>query len=175
MENHLKFFTSISNKILKKTLFRGVFLSFLGMALLLAAAIVFPPAELKTSGFFLFLVSMALLAIELIPYRRLQKEQENPDFLLLEEETLSFYKNGKLLILIPLASIKKLSYCSNESLYGLCFSLDPEKEKAKVMSKRLDPLYLSKKKEGIDLFLPYFSEQTFESIKDLFAECHEDE
>jgi hypothetical protein len=129
--------THITPGLLRFALFRGTLMGGIGAAILLFSGIFLPPALLQGWGFFLFMLSIGLIAWGLIPYRRLKRLETNPNRLILDSEgAIHFLAKGKVLQSIPREAVKSLRWVEKRPTgwfstglpaYGIEISL-PQKE-----------------------------------------------
>lgn len=150
--------TTIHASLLRKFLLRGTLIAGLGAFLLLLGGTLLPLHTLQIWGIPVMVVAFVLIAMGLVPYRRLAKKQIHPDKLLCEEEQWTFVYRGKPLFKIPAQSIDTLTFREEGEVYGLCFQLKrPLEKQISVMKK--GSLITRFMQEGCDLFLPYFSKR----------------
>lgn len=167
----LKFRSSIKPELLKKTLFRGTMLGGIGIGILIIAALVLPLHILEIWGFPILVCGLLLIAIDLIPYRRLSQLELSPYELHFNGKTLIFFKKGDALFEIDIHSIESLEYVEKNQIYGWKIRLKrPIENKIRVVAPRAQfetfySRYLQKI-EDCDLFLPYFSKRSFDELKD---------
>lgn len=122
-------------------------------------------------GIPIFITGLALIAIGLLPYRRLLRLQLKPHEIHDEGEYLIFLQQGKPLFKICKKNIQKIAFLKKENIYGLGVWLKrPLEEKIKVLQPNFDfAAFMAdsvQRFEGCDLFLPYFTERSCEEIKD---------
>lgn len=123
-------------------LFLGSILAILGAALLLYSGIALPVETLKKWGALLFLISLGLIAAGLIPYRRLQKLELNPDQLVILEKGLIYKRAGVQEWQLPFDSIQSIDYVDNPWRYGILLHIE----------------------NRWDIFLPYFTKRSYEEL-----------
>ncbi|NGX61748.1 MAG: hypothetical protein K940chlam9_01237 [Chlamydiae bacterium] len=121
---------------------------------------------MKIWGIPLFFTGLILIAIGILPYRRLTRIQLKPHEFHYDGQSLHYYEQGKPQLRIPQNSIESLSYVEKDELYGLLIKLKrPFQEKIAILNNRFDlESFLTKSAEKFpegDLFLPYFSERSF--------------
>lgn len=163
-----KYRSSIHTPLLQKALMRGSFLAGIG-ALALLAGTFLPPENLKIWGPFLFLFSLGLIGWGLIPYRRLKRLETEPHEILITKDRLLFCWRKKPAFSIPLKRIKKAVFISSGDVYGIGISLeDASLSYVQALDEKFDITHFQQhsiKKYGCDLFLPYFSQRTFEALQ----------
>lgn len=122
------FYTSIHPKWLKKRLFFGIPFAVAGVLVLLAGS--FSKIVLENWGSGLFLLSFALIAFGLIPYRRLKRVEENPQTLVMSETALTY--RG---VSYPLVS-SHVAFYENRINYGIVLTTPLGKRKLPFFSLR---------------------------------------
>lgn len=123
-------------------LFLGSILAILGALLLLYSGIALPVETLKKWGVLLFLISLGLIAAGLIPYRRLQRLELNPDQLVILEKGLIYKRAGVQEWQLPFDSIQSIDYVDNPWRYGILLHVE----------------------NSWDIFLPYFTRRSYEEL-----------
>ncbi len=135
--------TAIKPALLKWKLFIGTLLAITGASVIVLSGSFLSVEALKKWGLFLLLFSLSLIALGLIPYRRLQKLEIKPNELELLDHGLAYRKNGKVEWILPYSSITDLDYVEDPWRYGIRLKVE----------------------ERWALFLPYFTRRSFESLK----------
>lgn len=167
--NIIKFRSSIRPSLLHSVLFQGSLLAFFGMLLLLGTGAFLSQESLKHWGLLIFFMSIGLIAIGMLPYRRLTRLEINPHEIVLEKDHLHFFMKKKCLISIPLKNIEKMSFIELGRVYGIGiwlknFSL--ENAITRETSFNIFKFHKnSQKKYQCDLFLAYFSKRTFAELQ----------
>lgn len=116
------FYSSMKSVHLKRRLFWGTPAALLGAVLLLYESIV-----RIDWGFPLFLLAFCLMAIGLLPYRRLKKLDAFPSQIVITEERLIYFQQGKVRVEIPLNAIRKLKEYESYFSYGITVSTQEKK------------------------------------------------
>lgn len=160
----------IRSSLKRSVLLRGTILAAVGGILILAGGFI-SKGVLSVWGLPLYFVGIGLIAIGLIPQRKLQMLENTPNEIHVDREfTLTFRSKNKPLFSIPLASIKKIEYVERDHLYGLAiWFLQPPTHKIILFNPtfNLKNLHLeSKKKFNCDLFLAYFSKHSLQELFD---------
>lgn len=151
MNNSTTLRTSISPSLLKWRLYLGSFLAGSGAFLLLISAIYLSPTALEKWGFLILIFGLGLIALGLIPYRKLQRLEVKPNELLVSEHGLAYYKGGSLQWKLPYSSIHSIQFLESAWSYGI--GLDVEGR--------------------FDLYLPYFTKRSFEILEKNFKDHSE--
>lgn len=162
--------SSLSSEVLKKALFRGSLIAFVGLFILLYVGITLYPQDLSYIGFPTMFVSFGLMSWGMYPYRNLSRMQLHPHKFQMDETLLNYSKGDKISLKIPLDSIKEMGYHEQGNHYGLAIHLkEPLPEKLCVLDPKLDMHRLrrdSLRKFSCDLFFPYFTEHAVKKIAD---------
>jgi hypothetical protein len=78
---------------------------------------------LAATGIWAYLLGLALIAIGLIPYRKLSQLELFPNVLEVHPESLVFMKRGKEPLVIPRDEISTLSFFESKSRYGILLTM----------------------------------------------------
>lgn len=117
--------TTVLPSFLKRRLFLGTALAFCGAVILLYSGLFLSKEALNSFGIILFMVSMGLIALGLIPYRSLQRQENQPDHLLLDDqENLTYLKKGTKCWQVPLNRVKTVQYFNGMFSYGILMKID---------------------------------------------------
>lgn len=130
----MKRFSIVKVEVKKRLLFRGMFLAFTGVSLLIGMGTFADVEMLSFWGIPTFIVGVFLIGWGLIPYRNLTRLETHPHYLLLENNHLTFVSTHGNHVLVSYENIHAISYVETKNRYGI----------------RLDL------KEGDPLFLPCF-------------------
>ncbi len=160
----------VKPELKKSLLLRGSVLAAMGGALLLFSGAMIPPAGLEVWGWPIVILSFGLIAVGLMPYRRLCRLESRPSKLLLTDDNEIIYLfNDRKRVTIPYEAVKKMEYLQNDGLYGVGIWIDLSASKKVVVH---DPTFnyqshqrVAKRRFGCDLFLPFFSERAFNQLK----------
>ena len=171
MQDHSTLRTSIPSQLLKRTLMIGFSLALIGILGLLYGGIYAHLAELQFWGFTLFILSIGLITMGMLPYRRLTRLQLKPNELcMVAPDQLEYYSKGRKLLTIPLQSIDHFGYVNRYLVYGVTVWLKPDpKDPVLVHQGRseVDVLrYKGQKLAGADLFFSYFNQRSFQELID---------
>jgi hypothetical protein len=151
-------------------LLRGSAIAGIGALILLIAGATVPPQDLSIWGWPIIIVSFGLIAIGLIPYRRLSRLEDKPSKLVLTDDNEIIYiVNDRKRVTIPYDSIEKMEYLKNSNIYGIGLWLKKNNNLKPVVH---DPLFnaighqkIAQKRFGCDLFLPFFSERALAELQ----------
>lgn len=171
MKRILSVRSTIYPQIMRKTLFRGVFVGLLGILIIIYAGIAIPEKTLSVWGFPLFMLGIGLLTFGLIPYRRLTRLESKPDELIVTDSNdLEFYSKATILMHIPIESIERVEYLKKNQLYGVGVWLKRNQSSKKVVfHPNFDIAAFQKRADrfGADLFFPYFSERSVKELQEV--------
>jgi hypothetical protein len=171
--------SSISSPLLRSTLFQGFAIAFLGVLILLLAGSFLPVAFLHTWGWSLFLISLGLITVGLLPYRRLSRLQLKPnELILVNSNQVVFSLQGRKLLTLPLQSVSQISYISLSKLYGIAIWLKPA-PLAPIIIHQLPEKVKKLRQQGqrmgnADLFFPYFNQRAYDELMDWQYERNEE-
>lgn len=174
----LKLRSSVKSSLKKFVLIRGTVLAVLGVCILLYGALFLAVETLAVWGFPMLFVAIALIAIGLMPYRRLCRREKRPDEIV-ENGNLALHYNmeGRPTFTIPLVSIDRKAYVEKGRDYGIAIWLkQPLPQKLIVFNPNVDMEKYqqeSLKRHGSDLFFPYFTERSYKALT-AFEEVEED-
>lgn len=156
----LKLRSSIKPALHRYVLFRGTSLAFIGAILLLYHGIFVRAEELGSYGFLVITLGIGLIALGLLPYRRLTKLEKEPhEIWIIEDSSVCFRSRGKNIVSIPLNMIKKVEHLDEGREYGIALSMQPSFLDGRELQQ------ISKKSKGCDLFLPYFTKRSFDELQ----------
>ncbi len=167
--------TSIKGDLKRFLILRGSLLALIGIALLVYSGAFISLQTLANWGIAIWFISFILIALGLIPYRRITRLEENPNTLTITDDgNLHYLRHGHDVLTFPLKSISKVSYVEEKGLYGIAVDLDP-KEKPNipnppisvVMQMFLIPM---KRRHKFDRFFPYFSKRSAYELNELISE-----
>jgi hypothetical protein len=167
-EQTYKFRSSIHSSLKKQTLLRGSFIAALGALLIACGGIFLTVQQLGRWGIIIYGLGIALIALGLIPYRRMCRLEECPDQLVVSEDGLwSYYRRNKLIFTLPQKNIKKIDYIDNKSWYGISIACCTVKKlKMKIYDFKTAKKFFCKKKSA-QIFLPYLSRNTYNALNEL--------
>lgn len=161
----MKLRSSVKPEFARKMLFRGTLLAGIGVALLAFGGAFIPASSLGQWGLILFFVALGLIAWGLIPYRRLLQLEVKPNELVIDQKSIAVTFKRKPTLIIPISAIQEVRYLENREIYGIqiCLKKDAAK-KVMIQDPQFDPS--SSQKYECDLFLPYFSKNSFNELYD---------
>jgi len=153
--------SSISQTLMRSSIWRGTSLAGLGVIVLLVAGTFLPLAEMKVWGLPLFGLGIGLITWGLLPYRRMKRLETNPYTLTIDHEWLHLAAKGRAIYSIPRESIEGIDFVEQREIYGMGISLKKPIPKKVIVHVKL------RKYGGYDLFLPYFSRRAYEQLLEL--------
>lgn len=166
-----KFRSSIHSALKRYSLLKGSLIAAIGIIPLILAGTLIPAAQLAPWGMILFLFGIGMVALGLIPYRKLCRLELCPDELIIDaDNSLTYLKQRKLLVTIPSENIDKISYIDDPYHYGIALTFNsPTTKKIAIHDVRMGRKHL-RKGQNEDLFLPYFSKRTYKELKEYFRD-----
>jgi hypothetical protein len=170
MENALiKLRTAIFPSLMQKSVRRATFLAIGGAVILLYGTLFMSVEQLQSWGLPMLCIASLLIACGMQPYRRLRQLERTPDeLLLLPNQTLYFISGRKPIFTLPCVSIQQIAYREFKNRYGVAILLKtPLPEKILVHNPGMNMerfMKNSQHNEQCDIFLPYFSERSFDTL-----------
>lgn len=102
--------STVKPDVKRRTLFRGTLLAGIGAFTLLFSGAFLPVSTLKIWGLPIFFVSIGLIAVGMVPYRRLCHCEENPDKIVIgQDEVLRYFQENKEVANLPFSAIDKIT------------------------------------------------------------------
>jgi hypothetical protein len=138
-------------------LFQGSLLAITGVGILLIAYFL-PESFLSHWGWLVWIIAFGLIAIRLIPYRRLTKLESHPFEIVIDQGMFSLRSEKGIVLQIPINEIDKIKYLESSSMYGIGIWLNTNSH------LKNNYLKFSHKSFDCDVFLPFFSEKAAEKI-----------
>lgn len=166
----LRLRSTIKPSLLRRVLLRGSILAILGACILLYANIFISVDELSTWGLLIVCIALTLIAIGLIPYRKLTRLERHPYEMIAAEQIVTLKKDNPLFS-FPINSIEKIAYIEQDNSYGIGIWLkNPEKILLHIPKFEMNRFKLkTQQHDSCDLFLPYFSERSCKSLEDFYT------
>lgn len=159
--------TTVSSKILKKSLFQGSLVAVLGLSFFFYGALHLSVDTLEKWGLLLWGAGFLCITLGLLPYKKLLKFQLEPDRLIISEgDTLDYYVKEKKILSIPLSSIQSLHYI-DAPLYGIALLTHENSVKnIRVYHglKKAKQIRKEGKLYHASLFFPYFNRYAFQKL-----------
>lgn len=170
----LKFRSSIKKSFIKKTLFKGIYQALFGCLFILFSGIFIPLNFLEWVGGPIFLISILLITIGLYPYQSMKTLENNPHELkIFDDEKCLFSWKRKPMLSFHFNQIEKIAFIDEKTIYGIGINFNlPVSKCLKNMNSEFDIETFHKKSKnqyGYDLFLPYFSKNSFTEFNDLMG------
>lgn len=157
--------STISNTLKGVTLKRGAFFTLSGGFLFLIGA--FIPFSLLTTCF--FLISCLLIALGLVPYRRLLLEEIHPNEIHFDGEELFFLQKKNAIFKLKREHIENIHFLEKKGEYGISLQIKkPFQEQVIVLTSKgrfLRYLARCKRIDNIgDLYLPFFTRRSYKEL-----------
>ncbi|MBA3720813.1 MAG: hypothetical protein H0W88_00255 [Parachlamydiaceae bacterium] len=169
----LTLYNSVQSSLIRQALLRGIMFASIGIFFIVFSGILINKETLSAWGFPIFFISLSLIAIGLIPYRRLTRLATKPDALtIIDLDYLEFVSKGKMIIEVPLKDILKLDYIEIGNKYGIGLWVRPEK----IENMILGYSYCDQSTKKIccqlkcNFFFPYFTKRSFHELNDWMRE-----
>jgi hypothetical protein len=167
----LKIRSSIKSSLLRLILIRGTIIAGVGALFIFLAAAFLTVTLLNTWGFLILCLAVSLIGIGMIPYRKLTRLEKKPYEIIAEDNSkLHFKILGNPAFMIPCVSIQNMKYLEKGNIYGIAIFLKrPLTEKILINEQNFDMRKFQKnsqKKYACDLFLPYFSQRSFNELSE---------
>lgn len=164
----MKVYSTIKTDIKKAALIKGSSIAGVGILSWVLGAVFMDRQQLQDYGWLVFLFGLVLLAVGMIPYKRLTRLENSPNEIVFDGEIFSYYRRGLPAFTIPAESIKETIYLEKTEPYGIGIQLKtPLPKPVTVQDPHLDMVDFQKKSQrgyGCDLFLPYFSRRTYQEL-----------
>ncbi len=113
--------TAIHSRLLSKALFKGLFIAFIGLILLWTLYYGLHQEMFNTMGFFAWFLSIILIAIGLIPYKRKKALELSPEVMIVDDEKIELLKKGKVHTKIFWKDVISYHYEETKNTYGIYF------------------------------------------------------
>lgn len=170
--------TTISRALSRHVLIKGFCIALLGIAALFAGGIFLPLPSLQKWGWLLFIISLGLIALGLLPYRRLVRLQLKPNELsLLDTEELTFKSRGRNKLTIPLESVSKMEYVDHPLNDGIAIWLihpPPSPVVVHESPKEIELIRKQGKENGnADLFFAHFNRHAYDELIEWLKDVNE--
>lgn len=162
--------SSITSALKQLILLRGTAFAALGGAIILYCGAFLSVKTLSMWGLAALLLGLILIALGLIPYRKLSRLEVNPYEIVVDDNfCLFFLSKKKPLFALAMKDIEKMEYVDGKKRYGIALCM-------KKSHQTIHPLHSfdveafqrsSKKMMSCDLFLPYFSKRSYAELQEL--------
>ena len=159
----VKLRSSIKSSYKRYVLFRGTLIAVIGALLIVMSGIYLPVQEMRIWGLPALVVGVGLIALGLLPYRRLSRLEDKPNEIILLDKEFQFFTKGKKVFTIPYASIDKIDHMDNRCCYGIALWIKKSPEQKVIVHDK--KASFSKKQNG-DIFLPNFTERSYEILRE---------
>ena len=160
-------YSSIHSDLMKSSIFRGTFLGSFGIFLLLLGGNFMTASTLQIWGIPVFVGSLSLITVGLLPYKKLRTLELKPYKVTIEnDDSFEFHLNKKKTITILFSEIEAISYKKAFNSYGIIINF-----KEKYLKDNPSLAFYSKqskKTHGCDFFLPYFSKRSYNELLEVF-------
>lgn len=158
--------TSVDKELLRRVVLRGSLIAAVGLLLMLFGNGI-PASHLSGWGAGIVLLSLALITLGLLPYRRLARLQLHPNELTLSEEELLYTRKKAPPLWIDRSSIADLRWLRRGELYGIAITLRPPATRRADLQQEVARW---RRLLDCDLFLPYFSKESCDQLQSSLSE-----
>lgn len=158
--------TSVDKELLRRVVLRGSLIAAVGLVLMLFGNGI-PASRLSGWGAGIVLLSLALITLGLLPYRRLTRLQLHPNELTLSEEELLYTRQKAAPLWIGRSSIATLRWLRHGELYGIAITLHPPATRRADLEREAARW---RRLLDCDLFLPYFSQESCSQLQNSLSE-----
>lgn len=139
-------------------------------ALIACSEFLLPLLQFEALGIWAWLLGGSCAGLGVMPYQRLKQHKVRPEILQINHNKISLVADSKSRFSLPWNEVDSFNYLDNGTNYGLAFTLKPHtiQEIAKDASKAHVPVELvqkSRKEHGVDLFLPFFSQGSYQMLE----------
>lgn len=158
------FRSTVKPDFIKAVLFKGTAVAAAGVLLMTLGALFLSPVLLAQWGLPLFLFCMILIAVGLLPHRRLLRLEKKPNEIIVIGDTeIQYWSSGKKILTIPQQKIQTLTYVETKTCYGICIQFDPHCPQKVIVHDKSRKI----SHKNCDLFFPFFSERVCRELQDL--------
>lgn len=160
--------TSIAAELQRGRLLLGSAIAAPGILLMIWASFL-SPQLLARWGVVFALLSILLIALGLIPYRRICRLQLHPNQIALEEENLTYVIGETPRFRLSKEGVREIAFLKERGGYGIGLWLHlPIEKKITVIDPRFDmqKFMNQSRRRGCDLYLPLFSERAAAEIEE---------
>ncbi|CRX38733.1 hypothetical protein [Estrella lausannensis] len=164
----VKIYSSISPEYYRKKMFRGTAIALCGVLGIVYFGSFVKPENLHYIGLPVLFLGGLLIAVGLIPLRRLTKLDQNPDEVALTAKYFHYLQGGNPILTIPVRDIESIRFEETSARYGIAVTLK-QKSGAEVIvhAARFNLqrfMERSRKRAKADLFFPYFARRSFSRL-----------
>ena len=113
--------TTIRSEVITKALSKGLSIAFIGLMLLWALYLILRPESFNFQGLTLWLLSITLIAIGLIPYKMKKALEIMPEILQIDDDKIELFKKGRVRTKILWKDVASFEYVETLKTYGVRF------------------------------------------------------
>jgi uncharacterized protein (DUF58 family) len=160
--------TTVTAALLRRRLLLGSGIAAAGVAILIGANFL-SSRLLNGWGLLLSLLSILLIALGLIPYRRLTRLQLHPNHIALEEEHLVYLLRNSPRFRLYKEAIQELTFHRRGDEYGIGLQLFAQTAKKIAVvdpSFNMQAFIDRSRRRGFDLYLPLFSQRAAQELRE---------
>lgn len=164
----IKIYSSISTEYYRKKMLQGTAIALSGVLMIVYFGSFVQPENLHYIGLPILFLGGFLIALGLIPLRRLSRLDRNPDEVALTSKYFHYLQRGNPILTIPIREIELIRYEESSAHYGITISLKQKNGSGVLVhAKRFNLQHFierSRKKTGADLFFPFFARRSFSRL-----------
>lgn len=164
----VKIYSSISPEYYRKKMLQGTAIALCGVLVIVYFGSFVRPENLQYIGLPILFLGGFLIALGLIPLRRLSKLDRNPDEVAMTSKYFHYLQGGSPILTIPIREIELIRYEESSARYGITISLKQKSGGGAVVhAKRFNLqrfIKRSRRKTGADLFFPFFARRSFSRL-----------
>lgn len=174
-QSRITFRSSIHRALKKSVLLRGTIWASIGVLLWVLAGVFLPLSVLTIWGAPILLLGGALIVVGLLPYRRLSRQENKPNELILTElDELYIFFERTGMFKVELKNIETMAYLDDDTRYGIGLWIKyPKKSHITLLNPHIkidEYLKNCQKDYQCDIFLPYFSKRTYQEIEEIYKQ-----
>lgn len=157
----MKIQSTIDATTLKKSLFQGTSISALGALLFIVPTLFLSIPYLSRWGLYLFTISFFLIAIGMLPYKRLLKLQITPHVIEFLPEGIALWWKQKKICFISFSHLASIVYQADKKIPGIQLhitGIDHYYCHKKIVDRWQQKM---QKKYRCDFFIPYISQKSY--------------
>jgi hypothetical protein len=154
--------THVSQKLERKLLRQAVSSLLSAFGILWLADLLLPLAGIEELGIWRFVAGGGIIGISYAPYYQILRYKLSPAMLRVTDDELILTRQGSEVFRVPWPLVEEFHFVDGELCYGIAFSISPIETRPSI-PKRLHEQ--SKKAYGVDLFLPFFSESSYQLLQ----------
>jgi hypothetical protein len=154
--------TTLSDFLMKRKLFTGFIIAFLGVIGMVSAGIYLPEPIMAKWGLIIYLLGFGLITLGLLPYRKLSRLQSKPNEIRISDHQLEFWAKDQCRLIIPLNSVKNITFNEIEGKGEINLYLNQWEP---IYNRDLTKFNVLTDKKNARIQLLYFSQRSYNELK----------